>query len=530
MPMNVSDASDRVLPIATAALLDWPARTFPSRIAIVSGERRITFAEFDERINRLANALLDIGLAENARVAVLIENSPQAVEARFAIMKAGLCMVPLNTRQATAEQVEVVLHSEAACLIASAAWSGRGAEIRKVCPHVQHFIAGEEVAAGVLDYEKLLATSSTRSPEVAVSVHALERIAYTSGTTGTPKGVMRSFLNFVARLRNDFLNEDHVIDENDVFVNVAPLTHAARNHVHKYYVKGGTNVVLDRFEAEVVLATIERERATGVMLVPTMLERLLRYERLGSFDIRTLRLISVGTAPISPEVMGEALDRFGPIVRQTYGLTEASQPILLMPPSALRTPDPHTRQRRLASSGRPALGVEVRIVDGDGAELAPGKVGEIVIRGDVVTPGYWNDPAATAEVLRDGWLHTGDLASRDEDGFVYVTDRAKDMIISGGFNVYSREVERVLETHPAVREVAVVGVPDREWGESIVAFVVLHSSTEFRVDELMRHCQERIASYKKPRAVHVVSELPRNVQGKVRKPDLREEAIRLGRK
>jgi len=528
--MKLSHASDRVLPIATAALLDWPARTFPGRIAIVSGERRITFAEFDERINGLANGLLDVGLAENARVAVLIENSPQAVEARFAIMKAGLCMVPLNTRQATVEQVEVVQHSEAACLIASAAWSGRGAEIRKACPRVQYFIADENAAAGALDYEKLLATSSARSPEVAVSVHALERIAYTSGTTGTPKGVMRSFLNFVARLRNDFLNEDHVIDENDVFVNVAPLTHAARNHVHKYYVKGGTNVVLDRFDAEVVLATIERERGTGVMLVPTMLERLLRYERLGSFDIGSLRLISVGTAPISPEVMGEALDHFGPIVRQTYGLTEASQPILLMPPSALLTPDPHTRERRLASSGRPALGVEVRIVDGDGAELVPGKVGEIVIRGDVVTPGYWNDPAATAEVLRDGWLHTGDLASRDEDGFVYVADRAKDMIISGGFNVYSREVERALEAHPAVREAAVVGVPDREWGESIVAFVVLHSSTEMRIDELIRHCQERIASYKKPRAVHVVSELPRNVQGKVRKPDLREEAIRRGRK
>ena len=492
----------------------------------MSGETRVTFAEFDARINRLANALLDLGLAENARVAVLIENSPQAVEARFAIMKAGLCMVPLNTRQSTAEQTEIVNHSEAACLIASAAWSGRGADLMKSSPRVQRFIFGDSAGTGALDYERLLAVSSARSPELAVSIHALERIAYTSGTTGTPKGVMRSFLNFIARLRNDFLNEDHVIDENDVFVNVAPLTHAARNHVHKYYVKGATNVVLDRFDPELVLTTIERERATGVMLVPTMLVRLLRFDRLDAFDIRSLRLISVGTAPISPETMGKALDRFGPIVRQTYGLTEASQPILIMPPAVLNTVDLDVRERRLASSGRPALGVEVRIVDGDGVEVPPGKVGEIVIRGDVVTPGYWNDVGATAELLRDGWLHTGDLAGRDEEGFVYISDRAKDMIISGGFNVYSREVERALETHPAVREAAVVGVPDREWGESIVAFVALSPAADVSVDELVRHCQERIASYKKPRAVHILAELPRNVQGKVRKPELREEAIR----
>jgi acyl-CoA synthetase (AMP-forming)/AMP-acid ligase II len=528
VPSDEVGASDRVLPISTAALLDWPARTFPGRVAIVCGERRITFADFDDRINRLANALLDLGLDDNARVAVLIENSPEAVEVRFAIMKAGLCMVPLNTRQTVREQTEVVRHSGSACLIASAMWSDRGVELRKACPCIGHFISDGDAPAGVRRYGELLATSSARSPEVTVSVHALERIAYTSGTTGSPKGVMRSFLNFIARLRNDFLNEDHVIDEHDVFLNVAPLTHAARNHVHKYYVKGGTNIVLDKFDAEEVLTTIERERATGVMLVPTMLERLLRYERLGAFDTRTLRLISVGTAPIPPDVLGEALDRFGPIVRQTYGLTEASQPILVLPPSALRTDDRDLRERRLASSGRPALGVEVRIVDGAGVEVGPGVVGEIVIRGDVVTPGYWHDPAATAEVLRDGWLRTGDLASRDDDGYVYVTDRAKDMIITGGFNVYSREVERALEAHPAVREAAVVGVPDREWGEAVVAFVVLHAGATVERAELIGHCQERIAGYKKPRALHMVTELPRNVQGKVRKPDLREEAIRLG--
>jgi acyl-CoA synthetase (AMP-forming)/AMP-acid ligase II len=520
----VSAATDRVLPIATAALLDWPARTFPDRTAIVYGDRRITFAAFDARINRLANALLDLDLGDNARVAVLVENSPQALEVRFAIMKAGLCMVPLNERQSVLEQAAVVNHSEATCLISSRFWRARGRELRCACPLVKTFIHGEPDEKIGLDYERVLTASSEHSPDIVVSVHTLERIAYTSGTTGTPKGVMRSFLNFVARLRNDFVNEDRVVDEHDVFVNVAPLTHAARNHVHKYYVKGATNVIMDRFEPEPVLSTIERERATGVMLVPTMLVRLLRHERLDSYDLGSLRLISVGTAPIAPETMAEAIDRFGPIVRQTYGLTEASQPILLMPPSALQGLDPAIRMMRLQSSGRPALGVQVRIVDHEGVDVPRGEIGEIVLRGDVVTPGYWNDPAATEEAFRDGWLKTGDLARMDQDGFVYVVDRVREMIISGGFNIYSREVERGLESHPAVKETAVVGVSDPEWGERVEAFVVLRSKGAATASELVHHCQEFLGSYKKPRAIWFVDELPRNVQGKIIKRDLRAQA------
>jgi acyl-CoA synthetase (AMP-forming)/AMP-acid ligase II len=520
----MSTATDRVLPMATAALLDWPARTFPRRTAIVHGEHRIAFEEFDARVNRLANALLDLNLGDNARVAALVENSPQALEVRFAIMKAGLCMVPVNTRQSASEQAEVVSHSEAACLIASPLWSERGLEIVRACPLVKTFLRGAGTAADGLDYEGVLGASVDRSPDVVVSIHALERIAYTSGTTGTPKGVMRSFLNFIARLRNDFVNEDRVVDENDVFVNVAPLTHAARNHVHKYYVKGATNVVMDRFDPDLVLSTIERERATGVMLVPTMLVRLLRHEGLRAYDLGSLRLISVGTAPIAPETMGEALDRFGPIVRQTYGLTEASQPILLMPAAALQGLDAPTRARRLQSSGRPALGVEVSIVDAEGRDVPRGEIGEIVLRGDVVTPGYWNDPVATEEAFHDGWLRTGDLARTDDDGFVYVVGRAKEMIISGGFNIYAREVERVLESHAAVKETAVVGVPDLEWGERVVAFVVLRPGEVVTAPELIGLCQESLGSYKKPRAVWFVDELPRNIQGKVLKRELRAQA------
>ena len=518
---------DQRLPASVATLLDWPARTFPNRTAIVYGERRATFAEFDARVNRLANALLQLGLEDNARIAALIENSPQALEVRFALMKSGLCMVPLNTRQAVREQADVVNHSEATCLVVSAAWATRGRDLLPLCPHVKWVIASAPLP-GALDYERVLGESSDLAPEPLIDGDALERIAYTSGTTGTPKGVMRSFTNLLARLRNDFLNEDCVIDERDVFLNVAPLTHAARNHVHKYYVKGATNIVMDHFDADTILATIERERATGIMLVPTMLIRLLRHERLEAFDTSSLRVISVGTAPVTAEVLNRAFERFGPIVRQTYGLTEASQPILLMPASALTGLDPESRRRRLGSAGRPALGVEVRLVDPQGREAATGDVGEIVIRGDVVTPGYWRDPDATAEVLRDGWLYTGDIARRDEAGFVYVVDRAKDMIISGGFNVYPREVERVLETHPAVRDAAVIGVADAEWGEKIMAFVVLKPAMTATADDLVEHCQGLIGGYKKPRVVRFVDQLPRNLQGKIMKGELRAEAGRRG--
>jgi acyl-CoA synthetase (AMP-forming)/AMP-acid ligase II len=504
-------------------MLSSPAERYPDSIALSFQGRDWTFRETDERINRLANALLGLGLKTGDRVATLQANSPYSVETRFAVMKAGLCIVALNVRQAPAEHAYILNHSESCVLVVEAEYLPVWEQFRDQCPEVRQVLVPQDSVPGSLSYEQVLAAASPVAPDVLISPDALERIAYTSGTTGQPKGILKTVANDLARLRNDFLNEDYPTTADDVFLNVAPLTHAARNLLHKYYIKGARNIILRDFREEDVLRTIAEERVTATMFVPTMLIRLLVHPALREYDLSSLKRIFYGTAPMPPDKLREAIGVFGNILRQNYGLSEATQPVLYLSPDDLPLDDEATLQSRLASAGKPALGVEVRLVDEQGADVAVGEEGELWIRGDIVMQGYLNDAEATREVLDGaGWLHTGDVARQDGDGFVSIVGREKEMIISGGFNIYPREVEQVIESHPGVQEVAVIGIPDPVWGETVKAFLVPRPGAYVTAEEIIELCTRSIASYKKPRSVDIVSELPKNFQGKVLKRELRE--------
>ncbi len=509
--------------IRAGSMLAWPAERYPDKVAVTYQGDDMTFGEVDARVNRLANALLALGLQRGDRVAALLDNSPRAIETRFALMKAGLCMVALNVRQVAEEHAYILNDSDSRVLILDADYAPVWEEIQPQCPAVSHVMV-TAADTPYLDYEAVMASASEVAPEVMVGLGDLERIAYTSGTTGRPKGIMKTLGNDLARLRNDFLNEDQLTGPDDVMLNVAPLTHAARVLFRKHYLKGARNIILNRFDEATVLQTIERERVTTAMVVPTMLIRLVAHPRVRDYDVSSLQRVFFGTAPMPPETFDRAISIFGNVFRQNYGLSEATQPVLSLTPQDLVGVDDATRQQRLASAGRPALGVEVRIANASGEAVSRHEEGELLIRGEIVMAGYWKNPEATREVIdREGWLHTGDLARQDDDGFITIVGRIKDMIISGGFNVYPREVERVIETHAGVQEVAVVGVPDATWGESVAAFVVPRHGAELTPDAIIDLCKVHIASYKKPQVVEIVDELPKNFQGKILKRVLLEQ-------
>jgi acyl-CoA synthetase (AMP-forming)/AMP-acid ligase II len=504
-------------------MLTWPAERYPDHVALTYQGQHWTFREVDVRVNRLANGLLGLGLVRGDRVAALLYNSPRAVEVRFALMKAGLCMVALNVRQAAAEHAFIINHSDSGVLILDADYLDTWEHMRAQCPGVRQVIVAAADPGAYLFYEALIAAASPVAPEVMVSLDDLERIAYTSGTTGRPKGIMKTIGNDLAQLRNDFLNEDVPTTAADVMLNVAPLTHAARGPLRKHYVKGARNIILRDFHEETVFATIAQERVTTAMFVPTMLIRLTLHPKARDYDLSSLQRIYFGTAPMPAEKLQEAIAVFGNVLRQNYGMSEATQPVLCMSPPELAIPDASKRLQRLGSAGRPALGVEVRIADDHGTAVAPGGEGELLIRGDIVMPGYWQDPDATRAALdAAGWLHTGDVARQDEEGYVYIVGRQKDMIISGGFNISPREVELVIERHPGVQEVAVLGVPDPVWGEAVKAVVVPRPGATLTAAEIIALCTQHIASYKKPRSVDIVADLPKNFQGKILKRELRE--------
>lgn len=507
--------------IRAGSMLSWPAEQYPNKVAVKFEGEEMTFLQVNERINRLANGLMDLGLKKGDRVAALLYNSPRAIEVRFALMKAGLCMVPINVRQTAEENTYIMNHSESSLVILDQEYLTSWEQMEGQCKEVRQVIVAASDSGSYLSYEKVIEASSSQEPEVMVSLEDLERIAYTSGTTGRPKGIMKTVGNDLARLRNDFLNQDYLTSSADIMLNVAPLTHAARELFRKHYVKGACNIIFRRFLEEEIFGTIQKERATAAMFVPTMIIRLVLHPKVRTYDVSSLKRIYYGTAPMPADKLKKAQEIFGNILRQSYGLSEATQPVLLLFPGDLSLEDEEKRARRLNSAGKPVLGVEVQIVNEHGQKVTPGEVGEILIRGDNVMKGYWKDPEESGEVLKNGWLYTGDLAKMDEDGYIYIVDRKKELIISGGFNIYPREVEQVIEGHPGVQEVAVIGIPDPTWGEAVKALVVLKPGAQITEGEIIELCKAKISSYKKPQSVEFVSDLPKNFQGKIMKRSLR---------
>jgi len=504
------------------SLLRWPVQHYPDHIAVVCGEARLTFREMDEGINRLAQGLHGLRLVRGARVAVLMGNSAALQQVVFAIGRAGLALVALNARQSAAEHARILEDADVEALVFDQRFAEAVREARGMAPALRRcFVAGGE-ASGAEPWERLSSGQPAIAPEVEVSDGDLARIHYTSGTSGRPKGVVITHGENYHRLTHILINLDQPLGPGTRNLNVGPLTHAAGLMFTVYYIRGATNVILDRFDPENALRAIEAEGITDVLLVPAMLAALLRHPAIDRHDTRSLRRIWYGTAPMPVAQLREGLRRFGPVFRQNYGMSEASQPLTILGPEDHVVDGPEPIVRRLRSAGRPALGMDLRVVDEAFEPVTPGAVGEIVYRSRHMFRRYWKLPDETARAFRGEWFLTGDLATVDEDGYVYIVGRKDDLIISGGFNIQPREVEEAILKHPAVAEAAVVGVPDERWGEAVKAVCVLKPGAEAAADEIVEVCRRQLAGYKKPRIVEFVAELPKNAAGKVERKRLKD--------
>ncbi len=480
-------------------LIRRAGRQYGDRPALVSGDRQVSFRQFDELTDRLGNALISGGLRPGDRVAVLMPNGIDGVAVYYALAKAGLVRVPLNTRE-TATETAYKLEDSGARGFVCAGDPPAKAEIM--------------VAADSLE-----AMASEASPAPCAVERDLEspfRLAYTGGTTGKPKAVVLTTRSELAEVANFLIDLLPNLRPESVMLHAAPVTHGSGAFFLPHLVKGATNVVLDRFSPELFLEAAERHGATTTFMVPTMITMLL--ENPATSDARLkLERLCYGGAPIATTVLERGLDLLGPIFAQLYGQAEAPLAITCLQPWE------HTAGR-LASAGKPYTLVEVEVRNDQGMPLGPGEVGEVLTRGPHTMSRYWERPESTAEAIEaDGWLHTGDIGRMDENGYLYLLDRRHDVIISGGFNVYPREVEDVLLAHPAVVEAAVVGLPDHKWGERVTAAVVLRQDTT--PAEILDFTRDRLAGFKRPKEVEVWSSLPKSAVGKSLRREVKDQML-----
>jgi len=488
-----------------ASILTESAARVPDSPAVRLGDTQLTYAELDDRSARMAALLLEKGLRPGDRVGVMLPNVPEFPVAYYGVLRAGCVVVPMNVLLKKREIAFYLDDSGAKLLLA---WQGFGEDARGGAEQ-----AGTELievepasfAALLAEHEPAAGLTDTAAEDTAV-------ILYTSGTTGKPKGAELTHANL---FRNADVSSRTTseIAAGDVVFGGLPLFHSFGQTVsmNASLMVGACLTLVPRFDPGQALETIQRDRVTHFYGVPTMYGALLHHPERESFDTSSLRTCITGGASMPVEVLHGFEAAFGAIVLEGYGLSETS------PVSSSNHPD---RERKPGSIGTPLEGVEMRVFDEDDNEVAQGEVGEIVIRGHNIMKGYWQRPDATAEAMRGGWFHSGDMARVDEDGYFFIVDRKKDLIIRGGYNVYPREVEEVLYEHPKIREAAVVGVPHDQWGEEIGAAVVLHDGEELAPEEVSAYVKERIAAYKYPRLVWFLDELPKGPTGKILKREI----------
>lgn len=495
-------------------------QTRSSSVATLYADRKRTWREIGERVPRFAAALRGLGLQRGDRVAVLALNSDNYIELFFAMAWAGLVIVPLNTRWAVPENIYALDDAQCDTLVVDDTYAGQLPQLQAGHPlrHVIH-IGDGPTPTGLFGYEAMIAATPPMVDECGRN-DDLCGIYYTGGTTGAAKGVMLTHTNFVSASVN-WIATLH-FSEDTIYMHSAGLFHlAGASPAIALTMAGGTHVCLPKFDAVLAFETIQRHRVNYCLFVPTMINMMLNHHEFDRYDLTSVRYCEYGASPMPDAVIATAIEKL-PTWEfiQGYGMTESAALTVSLPWRYHFDHDGVPGKRQAA--GRAAYGIDVRIVDDEGNELPRGTTGEIAVRGAQVMLGYWRKPEATAAVLRRGWLHTGDAAWMDEDGFVFIVDRVKDMIISGGENIYSREVENAIHKHPAVRECAVIGVPSDQWGESVHAVVVLKNDRAATGGEIIEHCRTLIAGYKCPRSVEFREELPLSGAGKVLKNVLRE--------
>ena len=503
-------------------LLAKAAFRFPNHTAVVYQQTRLTTKELLGRIYRLANALLGLGLKKGDRVAVLLNNCHQSVECFFGLACAGLVLVPMNSRNSAREHLFLLNDSEAKAILLGDEFREPIASILPEARSISHALCVTGKALeGMPAYEELMAQASPEKPGLDVSEEDIISLRYTAGTTGQPKGTIHDHRSFVAMVYNILMDGFQIL-EGDAVALMGPVTHASGAMIIPHIVRGAKVVILSTFDIPTILETIQKEQITTLYLVPTMIVMMMAYPDLKKYDLGFLKNIRYGASPISPEVLKKGIGIFGNIFQQGYGLTEGGMPVTLLLKKDHFLDGSERSLKRLSSIGREVTVAQVRIMDDEGKILPPGQIGEIVVQSDMNMKGYWKKPEATAKTLRGGWLHTRDMGYMDEEGYIYLVDRKDDMIVSGGFNIYPKEVEDVLYMHPAVLEAAVFGVPDEKWGEAVKAAVSLRQGMKATEEEIVEHCKNHLAGYKKPKSVDFMKDLPKSLYGKILRRKLKE--------
>ena len=499
----------------------------PDREAIIFEEHRWTFSDLAERSNRLANALAGMGVGQGDKVGMLQVNCNECIEVYFATAKLGATYVPLNFRAKSDELAYMVNLSESSVIFIGGRYVKLVNSIRGEMPGLKHVVSVEGPVEGMLEYESLMAEADPEEVFTDIDDNDTSILMFTAGTTGQPKGVMLTHDNLATYVLNNVSPADPEIEEKNILT--VPLYHIAGMQAVLAAVYGGRTLVVQRqFEASDWMKLVETERVTRAMMVPTMLKGLMEHEEFHDRDLSSLQVITYGAAPMPVEVITKAIEELpGTRFINAFGQTESASTITML------TPEDHViegtpaeralKLKRLGSIGRALGDTEVKIFDEEGNEAPTDEVGEIVARGPRVMKGYWKADEATNTTIRNGWLYTGDMGYMDEAGYIFLSGRAKDIIIRAGENISPEQVEATLHSHPAIDEAAVIGVPDPQWGETVRAIVALKDGAQASEDDIIEHCRGQLASFKKPESVIFVESLPRNQMGKVLKRVLREE-------
>ncbi len=499
-------------------ILRYRAQQQRDDMALWHDGRPTSFRELDRRSNLVADALVKAGLTPGQRVCVLDKGHDHFFEVIFGIGKAGGVFTPVNWRLAPPEIAFVVDDAEAPFLFVGADFAAAVEQIENDLQTVRHIVAWDGAGAGRswIDYEEFLATAEAIDPRRDDDEHATAWQLYTSGTTGHPKGAELTHSNLCAAMATGVLGFGGVT-AGDTGLVCMPLYHIGGSGYALALLYAGARLVIMR-EADPtrILELIESEGIEHAFMVPALLNFLVQHPRAAETSFKSLKALVYGASPIPEDLLAKCIDLFGCDFVQAYGLTETTGAIVTLAPR-----DHVVGSNRLRACGQPVFGCELRIVSPSGEACAANEVGEILMRGALVMKGYWKRDEANAQCIRDGWFHSGDAGYLDDDGFLYIHDRVKDMIVSGGENVYPAEVESVLYGHPAVADVAVIGVPDDKWGESVKAIVVRAAGATATDEEILDYCRDKIAGYKRPRSIDFVDALPRNPTGKILKRELR---------